>query len=1117
MIWGLLHSLPIYSVEYQKTKVSEGILKAVDIGGGILTNAMDQVDQQRMNDLQQMMNQNLMNQLSPKLSDPRAYKIFPGCPRPESFPAVPMGACSNVTDQNGVMQAQFMSSLANRWIEFYEMYASTGQDTLNPVGLQCLEQATKKMKSDIQDKVNILQGLIDNIKKGQHQFADESEELKRQMKLLNLELNGGQSNDVDMVARDYSKFFPGCSGIIPQEALTGAAGLIGIKNSIEASGMRKSSQDFIANQNSYDKELDTVVERMLKDLTANGIDNWIDGGATPTKWVRGGITDFKGMENLIQEEVREFQLKRKNIENELAKFNYVPPKFDSNFNDNFNDFLEGSKNYFRQEYIQKCATSTGGEGYERGLGLSPEKIYKGLVQLNNKSGGATLGIYQKSIQDILDSNAFIDEKMARIKELDKRFGKGNIKVLYLNDKNKKSYDTVYDLLKKSVDRCQTQYVTGNVVSKNKNVIESYAKKLEKAQGSLNQLKQLHDSFTSNLASQIKNKVKYCSGSPFKEGNCTPEALSPSNDKFCISNASQCATRAIACHQQAENFIIDRKAKIKASAGIYNQKIGELVTKQEQYLNGIKAQVAADSAYLKAYFPGASFIAPPDLVVALPPPMDSPYGIPLRGGGDLGFLYNLPAQLDKLKTALSEQGEKANQEANDFLKKTEEQMKANKEKFVNLAKECTTAMSDYQKMMMEQAKQAQEANAKISGDAEEFCQKYNHLANINPAAGCDGANSPKELFGEAIKIAGALDPSVIEKLGSYEKICAQNQNEAKVGTDYNKNYYNGPPTPELLNECKAANYDWNKVMMNKENQILGSISDPKLKAKVQEFIKGEDLSVNPPVVGALGKKVALLRDLKNDIVPSKNETMRNLDTKDYDKEKEHLIKSVKELLDKSKALQENLQASEANTVKEELNVISKTISSDYEKGKKSLDEFLSKKESLMAKAKSDDAKNSVNTLFDSIKKTSDGLTKEFIKDLPDRPENGPAKMHENLFVGGKEENNVCAALKNEAVARSIEECNDDTNFKKCYNDSFDKYSKEIPIGTTLDMINSKFEALSESAQTPGLEMAWSKLGENNLGKCMAELTSTRTAKESIDPNSGSVDHWAEIFKSLGKLK
>lgn len=1100
---GSIAPTPSYAQDYKASKAIQGISKGIDTFGNTVTSIMDSNTKSQLAALNMQNQQKMMNQLQPRPADPRTVKMFPGCSRPASQPALPKGACSSVGDQNSLMQANFFKNLANQHSEYYDYHLSTSQDSGQAVGLKCIEDASKKLESDLVDKANTLQGLMDMIKKNQQRFAEESESLKRRMKLLNMELGGGNSNDIDTKSTDYTKFFPGCSGIIPQSTLVSPKrGLYGIRDSMNSSGMRKKSQDFVTNQKHYEKDIDTVVERMQKDLSENGIADWIEGGATPTKWGRGGFTQFKGMDKIIQEEVREIQLARKRIEKDLKKFNYVPPRFDKNFADNFNDFAAGAKEYFKREYINNCATKSGNIG-SKGLGMSKETILKGIVNTVNKSGGTTSRNYKKAVSDILNNDDFLEDKILELKKLDRIYGEGTLKVMYLDSNTTKAYDTVYDLLSKSIQSCEKEYTASNVFSKNKGKIESYAKKAQKAQASLNELSQLYRTFTSKMATAIKDKVKYCSGSQLKEGSCSPNSMNPSSASFCISHASQCAVKTRSCYQQAENFIKDRTIKLKASQLSYNKRVEDMVANQENFLQGIKSQVAADSGYLRSLFPGANFVAPPELAVAMPAPTDSPFGVQLRGGGNLNFLKNLPEQIKKLQKALLKQGDKALLSAKDFMNKQEKLMKSNKAKFDQLSENCSKAMSAYQENSQKAAGERAKAMGEQGQKVGEFCLKYHRLTNTNPTAGCDGDNSPSSLYDEAIKISGQLSNSdtIMQKIGAYERICAQSQNEAKLGTEEKEEN----PTPLLIQECQKTGFDWDQVMDRRQRALLKDISNPDLKKKVNAFLMADSKSdedseddsneeeLNSPssdtkFSGVLGDKVQSLLNLKNQVVDSKTSLIKEINGKQPSKE-EVKISEVMDKIDSNAEKFEDFFPNEYIDIRVRLSSIEENMPSDKKKARSDLEKLINRKEEILNKETNEAKKIVLGDIFDSLKKAHEDSSDESLKKLPKLPPSGMGTRHSKKFAESKGKNDVCAFLKNKHISKSISECEEEDNFTGCYNNALEKNSKSIPIGSLLHAINGNLEKLAKVNNAPSLEMNWARLGEGSNGACQAQASTT----------------------------
>ncbi len=1103
---------PFQAEEYQSSKTFKGIASGIQIASGLAKQFIQAKKDQQLLELQLQNNMNLMNQLGPKVAPINPASPFPNCPRPAANPPFPAGACSNINDENSMIQASMIVGLAHRHLEFINAYASPVSNSGVPVGLACMEQNLKKMQDGLQDKLNGMQNYTDQIRKMQQQFAEESESLKKQMSLLSLELNGGKSNDLNAKGVDYTKFFPGCSGIIPTEALIGTGtGLIGIRDSMNATGMRQSSRDFLDNKNIYEKEIDTIVERMVNDLESNGIDDWIEGGALPSKWTRGGLSSFKGMEETIKEEVAELQIKRKRINEELKKFNYEPPRFDKNFEENYQDFALGARNYFRKNYVSKCALSSSGSGDEKGLGLSVDDIFKRIVNVQNKDGGSTIPNYTAEAREILENDDMLEDKLAAIQNLDQKYGNGMLKVRYINDKRKTTYDTVSDFLKKAINRCQQQYESKNIYSKNQERIQSNAQKAEQAQRAINELGLLFKTFRSKLATSIKDRLKFCSGAVQKEGSCNPKSLSPSNPNFCVAQATQCAERTRACYNRAESLILDRKTKINSVATIYNKRVGELATMQENILNQVKAKVLADSKYLQQFFPGASFVLPPQLAVALPPPMDSPYGVQLRGGGDISFLNNLPFQLEKLQKSMFDQGEKVLKEAQTQVEKENEAMAKNQSKFESLVEECNSNMAAFQKSIQKKMEESIEKQLEDSQKLGEFCNRFDRLKQTNPMAGCDGMNSPRDLYTDAMKITSVLNQEVLPVLGAYENLCALSQGERERGQrrPFDRQ------APLLAEECAQSGGDWQEILNQKSMLVLGQFKSAEMKEKVNSFLNGEDAS-SALGSGPLADKVKMLKTLKSYQGKKTEDFIRELNGPAKDKKLEKLKSVEKELDGLISDVKDYVKGSSSRKVNKDLREIKESLLSDKAKSESSLDDLISKKEELLKEIKSEDAKQSLSEIFDDLAQVRESIKDENLEKLPEVKQDGLGSKHRSKFSGNNETQNLCLQLKDEAVKRSILTCQNDFNFERCFNGEIERNQNEISAGSELYYMNKKLSQISD-VQAEDFNISWKRLGELSQTLCTAQMNTDQRLPKGLGESSGELQQLINEIRSQSELR
>ena len=88
-----------------------------------------------------------------------------------------------------------------------------------------------------------------------------------------------------------------------------------------------------------------------------------------------------------------------------------------------------------------------------GKGIGLDSLIGGIKQVNLKSGGTTVSQYKDALNRILTSDAFIQDKLERIKNLEKTFGTV-IQVTYKNSKGRRTSETPYNIFKKSVENCQ---------------------------------------------------------------------------------------------------------------------------------------------------------------------------------------------------------------------------------------------------------------------------------------------------------------------------------------------------------------------------------------------------------------------------------------------------------------------------------------------------------------------------------------------------------------------------------------------------------------------------------------------------------------------------------------
>jgi hypothetical protein len=524
------------------------------------------------------------------------------------------------------------------------------------------------------------------------------------------------------------------------------------------------------------------------------------------------------------------------------------------------------------------------------------------------------------------------------------------------------------------------------------------------------------------------------------------------------------------------LIADRTKQLKVLADQYNKKIEDLVAGQEDYLKNFMDKVNNDVSALKQFFPGATFIAPADLVVPMPSPIDTNYGIQLRGGGNLNFLSNLPNQLEKIKKALDDQGKLAQKEGSDYMNEQESKIKDAKSQWQQIAQQCDSAMGDFIQNYAHNMKKAGEEKQKTSADVGQFCSKYQRLANTNPVAGCSGDHSPSKLYDDAFKIAAHLNPSVLSHLGQYEKLCAQAQNAPKPGTEKDRR-------PLLIRLCEMFDNDWKKSQDFKKNELLNKIPDLRIRKNALIFLDSKDQKTLPNnIPSGVLKDLLALKLLQSQKGKSKESLIAELNGKQ--KSKEDLA------FDQAKASIKNIESDipamkDFNDALE--NVANNLTLDNIQTGRKNLDELLKSSDDYI-KAAGDNG-DQVKSDLDKLKGISDSISQKSLDALPEVPPSGLGSDHSELF-DDEDGSNLCISLKNQQLANSMVDCKERSDFVHCVDKKVEKPFKTIPPGI-YDIVERKLQSISSYEGVQVLANKWSKLGQEGMGNCTAEDASRRS--------------------------
>ncbi|MDC1175056.1 hypothetical protein OAT67_06660, partial [Bacteriovoracaceae bacterium] len=684
-------------------------------------------------------------------------------------------------------QGQF-KELAYSHENFYENLLAVGQNSRAPQGIECLKENLKNSLSQFNTKMNALQALSDKIKKENQAFRDENKKLLDELDKEASELFGETGRDLDANTKKFADYFsPQCRRVIGDNNLLGApksGGLLGIRDD-KLSASKQSANDYKNNEAKLKSDLDSQLKTIQAQIEEQGVEAW---QFSPGEIVGQGRNPFLGMQQSLKSEKSKFDREvgriRKVVQEEVG---YSIPTLDSNFRYNMKTFSKNAKNFFRKKEINECVTMSGS-----GVGISTEKILDGLRQESTNSQGTTVIAYKKALKGILDSDAFIEEKLEAIRRLDAKLGRGDITVRYVDGSANQIADTPYGLFRKQVAMCESYISQDNTFSANNTNQKSIKEKIDRADRYIKQIMKLEKSFSSNIVNSIREQVQNCNGQPMESGSCSAdnnEMMNPKSQSFCMAHASQCSDQVNNCYNQVDQVIAQKQQRMKTLGANYDRNITALVARQEAILASVKAQVVQDAEFIRKFIPGAEYEFPKDLFVKMPADKKHPkFGIMLKGGGDLKDIENLPGEILKMKDMLKKQASAVNKEIGEYIASQEKAVKDNLKRWKKIASDCEKAEQATQKMAADAYKAQQDEYAK----AGQFCKKYNMLRQ-NPGAGCDQAES---LVEDVMEASSYVNPEVGPVAIQYKGYCKSVNNEADESSD-------SPTTEDYVMNFKDA--------------------------------------------------------------------------------------------------------------------------------------------------------------------------------------------------------------------------------------------------------------------------------------------------------------------------
>ncbi|WP_127717613.1 hypothetical protein [Halobacteriovorax sp. HLS] len=1050
---------------------------AIAVEKGSVVDSIDKVFDTTMQMMQQSMQQSqmqaqqaaMMSALQPQTIP---SKFFPHCKISQARGAFPKRACSTgVSSPAALSGIEQMSNLGAGYADMYEQLLSPAQNSAYPVGLQCLDNAKKGMVKSLQDRMNSLQGLKDKIEKEAQLFKEKNKKLLTDMKNDHVELfgNSGQNatNDMDAITRDFSKYFDtNCQNIIGQDNISKAAtvGLNGIK--IGLNTKNKTAVNYSLNQSTIEGDLNKQIQKVKSQIKSQGIQQWLadvgkgDGSINGQDLARMGVN--KPAISIVTTEINRFDSKLKTIQSELKKIDpsYEIPPMDKNFGVDFAEFTKGADDFFKKKYINDCVTMA-----DQGVAISTDQILSSLTSGTRGGGNIALKNYKAALQNILNSDAFIEDKMAQIQQLDERFKGSDITITYKNSGSETVRSSTYELYKNTVASCGQKYTQDDTFSTSGAKGVSQQKKIKRAKQYLNDLKTLESTFASQIGNKIYDAVVSCSGRSEKPATCsTTDVFNQDSDAFCMKHATSCSAKVQQCFQKADALVTKKKMDIKSKQATYNKNVAALVAREEAYLAQVKAQVLADSEYLAKYFPGANYNLPEGMFIKMPEKSASDFGVELAGGGSLDFMKDLPEQIGKLKLNLEEQSGKIEGVITDYINEQRAAMETQKQKWDQLSNECYAAAQKFRADVAAGNAKMQEEQAKYQQGIGDFCNKYGQLGNSNPLAGCDDSSdySAQSLYEDMSGVVSGISAEHEMALSEYRNACAQFNNESEKGTEDDDDDEDKARPSAIASVCKKAK---SKAGIQKALLKMGLEGLPenltKHKTKISKYIKSGD---EDHLEDIKGMDEDFKERIENISAAYRNDEYDNMKADDY-KER------VKEIIEGKYPEKE---------INKSFTGITTACSSDENKVKAFCKSFASSASTLKEKA---------DAINDFISQGgSEAVYKPSKIEVSSKASTKMAAELDEIQDKFKDGDNFCAAHKNEALVAAVEKCLEKDS-STCWESEWKKKQK-LESDVTRDI-----DRAIASIQDNSFDAKWQRIGERTKNvNCQASSESERGVED-----------------------
>lgn len=1075
-------SISIFALLYSTSAIAADKKRStIDMIDQVFNSTMQQMQQSMQQTQMQTQQAAMMAQLQPQTIP---SKFFPHCKISQARGNFPKRACDTGVNSPGQLQGiEQLANLGSGYADMYEQLLSPAQNTAYPVGLQCLDDAKKGMTKSLQDRLNSLQALKDKIEKEAQLFTEQNQKILSDMDKTHKDLFGSKgSADIDARTRDYSKYFSSaCQNIIGQDALASAsgAGLNGIKVGLQTKN--KGAVDYAVNQGKIENDINRQIQTVKSQIKSQGIQQWSEDMARGNGSVN--LSDLKRLnvspqaERIAQTEVARFSSKVANIQKELKKIDpdYEIPPMDKNFGVDFAEFTKGAEDYFKKQYINDCVTMA-----DKGVAISPEQI---LTSLNSGVGGKgsiALKNYKAALSNILNSDAFIEDKMEQIRQLDAKYSGSNISITYKDSGSQTIKSTTYDLYRNTVNACANKFTQNDTFTTGSGKQVSQQKQIKRAKEYMNDLRDLEATFAAQIGNQVYDALINCSGNSEDSNTCsTSDVFNQKSENFCMKHATSCSSKVQQCYKQADAHVEKKKSEIKTMQATYNKNVAALVAREEAYLKQIKAQVLADAEYLNKYFPGANYSVPEGLFIKMPLNAESKFGVELAGGGTLDFMQDLPNQIQKLKDTLQKQSGEIEKVIADYIGKQEEAMRGQKAKWENFGEQCYAAAQGYRAAVAEQNAKMQQQQQEQMQAIGAFCNKYGQFGDTNPLAGCDDGNdySAQGLYEDMSGVVQGISTQHRIATTEYRNACAQFNNERENGTEDEDEDEERVQKSSLADICRKAGNKTSKV--NKELLKLALSGLPTELSKhedaIKKYLKGGKESALPKDV----KK----SDYKDEVLDSIAELYSSGEEQDQDAFNQKLAETINGEYPKKMKEQAEAIVTQYDKAQEPLKAAIGKVKSALNGGKFNPKELSDSISSYQMKASGQE--NVVQAASENYmpKGDSSKSMKDQLAELKDK---------------FSKEKNFCAAHNNDALLAAVESCLEDDKAEKCVKNEWRRNKKNETDATR------EADRAIASITDSSFDSNWKKIGEQTQDiDCQA-----------ASENQRGIDHYFQQMQQIG---